>query len=263
VATVTPDLSADTADLDKGQHRRDKRFEGRFVAAQEVENKRQLEALRNQLLAGVADFGLSVSPDKIDTLMAYVALLDRWNQAYNLTAIRERERMISHHLLDSLAIANDVQGPRVLDVGTGPGLPGIPLAIWLPAIEFVLLDSNGKKTRFLVQAKSELGLNNVEVVQARVQDYRPQAPFDSVMARAFAALADILEWSRHLCRPGGRYLLLKGRLDPAEIETLPGGFTLLETRRLAVPGVEGERHLLIVAPVSTAGARTGANLRYD
>jgi 16S rRNA (guanine527-N7)-methyltransferase len=249
--------------LDKGQHRRDKRFEDKFVAAQEVENKRQPEALRNQLLTGVADLGLSASPDKIDTLLAYVALLDRWNQAYNLTAIRERERMISHHLLDSLAIANDVRGPRVLDVGTGPGLPGIPLAILLPVIKFVLLDSNGKKTRFLVHAKSELGLDNVEVVHARVQDFRPQAPFDSVIARAFAALADILKWSRHLCRPGGRYLLMKGRLDPAEIETLPGGFTLLETRRLTVPGVEGERHLLIVAPVSTTGTRSGTNLRYD
>ena len=218
------------------------------MSEREVENKRQLEELRDLLRDGVAELGLSLTPDKIDALLSYVALLDRWNKTYNLTAIRDRERIITHHLLDSLAITNFVEGPRVLDMGTGPGLPGIPLAIVLPETNFVLLDSNGKKTRFLVQAKSELGLSNVEVVHGRVEDYRPNDPFNTITARAFAALADMLDWSRHLCHANGRYLLMKGRLSQEEIGAIPEDFSVIDTRPLLVPGVEGERHLVIIAP---------------
>ena len=214
----------------------------------EVENERQLALLRKRLVDGVDRLRLTLPANAIDKLMDYVALLARWNQAYNLTAIRDQEQMITHHLLDSLAIANYVNGPRVLDMGTGPGLPGIPLAIALPEISFVLLDSNGKKTRFLVQAKSGLGLANVEVVHSRVEDYQPDLGFNTITARAFASLETMLARSRHLCASAGRYLLMKGRLPKDELGEIPAGFKVRETLALKVPGVEAERHLIIISP---------------
>jgi 16S rRNA (guanine527-N7)-methyltransferase len=218
------------------------------VSELEVENERQLAAQRKLLVDGVDRLGLSLSDTAVDTLLEYVALLDRWNQAYNLTAIRDRQQMITHHLLDSLAIAGFVKGPRVLDMGTGPGLPGIPLAIALPDISFVLLDSNGKKTRFLVQAKSALGLDNIEVVHSRVEAYQPGTEFDTITARAFATLETMLGRSRHLCAPGGRYLLMKGRMPQDELGAVPADFIVQQTVPLQVPGVDGERHLIIIAP---------------
>ncbi|MCG6976478.1 MAG: 16S rRNA (guanine(527)-N(7))-methyltransferase RsmG [Acidiferrobacterales bacterium] len=218
------------------------------MSEQEVENERQLATQRKLLSDGIDQLGLSLSNDAIDRLLQYVALLDRWNRAYNLTAIRDRQQMITHHLLDSLAIAGFVQGPRVLDMGTGPGLPGIPLAIALPEIAFVLLDSNGKKTRFLVQAKSELGLANVEVVHSRVEAYQPGTEFDTITARAFATLETMLVRSRHLCAANGRYLLMKGRMPQDELGAVPEHFAVQETVALQVPGVDGKRHLIIITP---------------
>lgn len=218
------------------------------MSGQEVENERQLAAQRKLLVNGVDQLGLSLPPGGIDKLQDYVALLARWNQAYNLTAIRDPEQMITHHLLDSLAITKFIKGPRVLDMGTGPGLPGIPLAIALPDISFVLLDSNGKKTRFLVQAKSALALDNIEVVHSRVEDYRPDRVFDTITARAFAALATMVGRSHHLCAPGGQYLLMKGRMPKDELGAVPGDFVVQDTVALQVPGVDGERHLIIIAP---------------
>jgi 16S rRNA (guanine527-N7)-methyltransferase len=218
------------------------------MVEQEVENERQSAALRIKLVEGCNELGLSLETSAIDKLIEYVGLLHRWNRAYNLTAIREPERMISHHLLDSLSVATYVRGPRVLDMGTGPGLPGIPLAITMPDTSFVLLDSNGKKTRFLVQVKSALGLENVEVVQSRVEDYRPGTKFDTITARAFATLATMLRHSAHLCAESGQYLMMKGKLPDEELPGIPVDFTARDAIALKVPGVEGERHLIIVTP---------------
>ena len=216
------------------------------MSGQEVENERQLALQRQLLTDGLARLGLLLPPGGIDKLLDYVALLARWNRAYNLTAIRDREQMITHHLLDSLAITRFVKGPLVLDMGTGPGLPGIPLAIALPDISFVLLDSNGKKTRFLVQAKSALSLDNIEVVHSRVEDYRPDKVFDTITARAFASLEIMIERSKHLCAPGGQYLLMKGRMPKDELETVPRHYVVQDAVTLQVPGVDGERHLIII-----------------
>ena len=218
------------------------------MSGQEVENERQLVAQRKLLENGIDQLGLSLPPGGIDKLLDYVALLARWNQAYSLTAIRDPEQMITHHLLDSLAITKFIKGPKVLDMGTGPGLPGIPLAIALPDISFVLLDSNGKKTRFLVQAKSALALDNIEVVHSRVEDYQPDTVFDTITARAFASLETMVGRSHHLCAPGGRYVLMKGRMPKDELGAVPGDFVVQDTVVLRVPGVDGERHLIIIAP---------------
>jgi 16S rRNA (guanine527-N7)-methyltransferase len=153
--------------------------------------------------------------------------------------------MVPRHLLDSLAVMPYVAGMRIIDVGSGAGIPGIPLALALPDREFVLLDSNGKKSRFQTQVKAALGLQNVEVVNRRVEDYRPDRLFDTVITRAFASVTDILSSSRHLLASGGEMLAMKGVLPESELETLPHGFQLAETINIKVPGLEQEqRHLL-------------------
>ncbi len=154
--------------------------------------------------------------------------------------------MISHHLLDSLSVLPHLPAGRVIDVGTGPGLPGIPLAIALPDQQFVLLDSNGKKTRFLVQALGALGLDNVEVVNERVENYRPSLKFDVIISRAFSSIADMLQASEHLLGKNGRFLAMKGKYPKSELEQLPAGFQLLAAIPLAIKGLEGERHLLML-----------------
>ena len=178
-------------------------------------------------------------------LLAYVALLAKWNATYNLTAVRDPAEMVTRHLLDSLAIVPHVRGPRVLDVGTGPGLPGIPLAIALPALAFTLLDSNGKMLRFVTQAVGELALKNVEVVQIRAENYRPSVPFDTLVTRAFANIADMLAHTRHLLAPHGCILAMKGRLTDEERAAIPAEY-MAETIRLHVPGLEAERQLVIL-----------------
>ncbi len=178
-------------------------------------------------------------------LLAYVQLLAKWNHTYNLTAVHEPAEMVTRHLLDSLAIVPHVRGPRVVDVGTGPGLPGIPLAIACPDVSFTLLDANGKMLRFVTQAVGELGLKNVEVVQTRVENYRPERKFDTLTSRAFASIADMLEHTRHLPAPHGRILAMKGRLSDEERATIPADY-ISEIVRLAVPGLDAERQLVIL-----------------
>ena len=199
---------------------------------------------RALLVQGLSTVGLALPADRVQGLLAYVTLLSRWNEAYNLTAVRDPAAMVPRHLLDSLAIRPWVRGPRLLDVGTGPGLPGIPLAIADPALEVVLLDANGKKVRFCRQAVVELGLGNVEVVQARVEAYRPMEGFATVTARAVADLPSLLAASGHLLGPNSTLLAMKGALPLAEIEMLRAKGLAVTAHRILVPGVTGERHLI-------------------
>lgn len=174
-------------------------------------------------------------------------LLAKWNGTYNLTAVRDPLEMVTRHLLDSLVMVAFLRGARVLDVGTGPGLPGIPLAVARPDLGFTLLDANAKKTRFVVQAVGELALKNVEVVQSRVEKYHPSRTFDTVVSRAFASIADMLAHARHLCAPGGRFLAMKGAYPEEELTALPAGYDH-EVVPLAVPGLDAARHVVIVTP---------------
>ena len=200
------------------------------------------------LARGLTQLGLDL-PDAVQAkLLQFVALLAKWNRAYNLTAVREPAAMLPRHLFDSLAVLPHLQGPRVLDVGSGAGLPGIPLALARPDMQFTLLDSNGKKTRFMTQAVTELGLPNVSVVQSRVEDYRAPVSFDTVITRAFAAVAEVVAATGRLCAPQGQLLLMKGAYPITELEALPPGYTLREAIRLQVPGLDAERHVLVIRP---------------
>lgn len=204
-----------------------------------------LSDLRDKLDSGLVKLGLDLPEAVRERLIAYVELLAKWNKAINLTAVRDPAEMVTRHLLDSLAVVPHFHGQRTIDVGTGGGLPGIPLAIVYPEREFVLLDSNSKKTRFLVQARATLGLQNVTVVHERVEAFRDDDGFDCIITRAFAPVADILTGSRHLLTPNGEFLAMKGAVPEEELAALPQGFHLLEVIALKVPGLEQEqRHLL-------------------
>lgn len=199
-----------------------------------------LEALRQ----GLHEMGLDARAEACDKVLAYVELLLKWNQAYNLTGIRDPEAMLRLNILDSLALLPWFDRPRIADVGSGAGLPGIPLAIYLPQSRFLLIDSNSKKTRFMFQAKVSLGLDNVSVWQGRVEGYASGAQVDIVTSRAFASLADFVRSSRHLLAPGGVFLAMKGQYPHEEIEALPPGIRVSAVHALRVPGVAAERHLV-------------------
>ena len=190
---------------------------------------------------GLAVLGVALPAEGTARLLEFVELLQRWNQAYNLTAVRDPGEMVVKHLLDSLAVLPHVRGTSVEDVGAGAGLPGIPLAIARPDTRFVLLDSNGKKTRFMVQAAAALKLHNVEVVQARVEGYRPSEPFATVISRAFASLGEFLRLAGGGCTHGGRLLAMKGAYPDEELRDIPEGFRLLGVHVLKVPGLDAER----------------------
>lgn len=202
--------------------------------------------LSERLLSGLDDMAISLPSEAVERLVAYVLLLVKWNRAYNLTAVRDPMEMVTKHLLDSLSILPELPSGSLLDVGSGAGLPGIPLAIAEPERPVTLLDTNGKKTRFLTQAVTELGLANVKVVQSRVEDYRTAFPFCVVTTRAFSTLADMLEGSRHLLAPEGRLLAMKGARPEEELAAIPPEFSVLEVKSLAVPGLQAERHLVQV-----------------
>ncbi len=201
---------------------------------------------RAGLESGLAALGEQLSRAQVDALMEFLNLLTKWNKTYKLTAITDLSAMVSHHLLDSLSVLPALAGERIADVGAGAGLPGIPLAVARPDLEFVLLDSNGKKTRFMTHAVGRLGLRNVQVVKARVEDYAGEGGFDTVLSRAFASLADFVRLAGGLCAPAGRLVAMKGRLRPEELAGLPVGWRIAGTRRLTVPGVDGERHLVVI-----------------
>jgi len=205
--------------------------------------------LQAQLAAGIAALGLALPADAEAKLLTYLALLDKWNRVYNLTAVRDTERMVSHHLLDSLAAAPFFPGGRVLDVGSGGGLPGIPLAIARPDLQVTLIDSIAKKTAFLLQAKMELGLDNLSVVTNRVEDYRPETGFDLITSRAFSDLREFVALTRHLLKPAGRWLAMKGLYPHEELALLPAGVKVSADHVLAVPGLDATRHLIVLEPV--------------
>ena len=190
--------------------------------------------------------GLELTEQQYAQLLKYHALLVKWNKTFNLTAVRSPELMISRHLVDSLSVLPHINVERLIDVGSGPGLPGIPLAICRPDLPVTMLDSNIKKSRFQFQAKAELGLENVEVVHERVEKYIPEKRFDGVISRAFASLQDMIHWTDHLCTEKGIFLAMKGLYPVEEIELLPDNFELHRSIRLDVPDTEGERHLLIL-----------------
>jgi len=193
--------------------------------------------------------GLKCLPDEhqLGQLKEYVALLDRWNKTYNLTAVRNPDDMIPLHIFDSLAIADYIKGESCLDVGSGAGLPTIPLAIIQPKRAFTALDTNGKKTRFIQQAVIELGLNNVQVTQARVENWQTETAFDAIVSRAFASIHDFVSLSAKHLSDGGSLFAMKGQYPAAELQYLPKGFKLVAEHALTVPFVEGERHLLEIS----------------
>jgi len=194
-----------------------------------------------RLQQGITKLGLNVTVEAQEKLIAYLQLMLKWNKAYNLTAIRELDSMVIRHVLDSLSILPYINQSPVLDVGTGAGLPGIPLALCLPDYQFVLLDSNGKKTRFLTQAKIELGIENIEVIHSRIEHYQPDVRFEMITCRAFAALNTILDLTQHLVTSSTRVMAMKGK---EEMPVLTEGYTQLAQHELQVPWLDEERRLI-------------------
>lgn len=202
--------------------------------------------LLQQLQQMLAHTELEVTEHQQNQLVQLVELLDKWNKAYNLTSVREPHQMLVKHIMDSIVVSPYLQGQRLIDVGTGPGLPGLPLAILNPDKQFVLLDSLGKRLRFIRQAVLALGLKNVEFVQSRVEEYQPEEKFDVVLSRAFASLQDMLFWCKHLPNENGHFLALKGQFPEQEIAQLDKQFEFIESISLHVPNLEGERCLVKV-----------------
>jgi len=208
-----------------------------------------------ELSKGLAGLGLTLPWEVQTRLLQYVALLSKWNRTYNLTAIREPSRMVSHHLLDSLAVLPHLEGTKTIaDVGSGGGLPGVPLAIVRSDWSVALVESNHKKSSFLRQAVVELNLRSTRVVTDRVEQWRPVERFDVVISRAFSELSGFIEAARHLCRPGGVLAAMKGVYPVEELAQLGTHVKLREIVALHVPGVRAARHLVLVEPLSTAEA---------
>ena len=181
-----------------------------------------------------------------DQLIQLVQLLNKWNKAYNLTSVRDPQEMLVKHILDSIVVSPYLQGDRFIDVGTGPGLPGLPLAIINPTKQFVLLDSLGKRISFIRNAVRELGLTNVEPVLSRVEEYQPEQKFDGVLSRAFASLKDMTDWCHHLPKKDGYFYALKGIYHEDEVQELEKKFEVKDVITLNVPELVGERHLIVL-----------------
>jgi 16S rRNA (guanine527-N7)-methyltransferase len=196
------------------------------------------------LQSGAQKLGLTLTQSDAHRLLQLLDELDDWNQRMNLTAIRERNQQVTKHLLDSLTIANFVRGPRVLDVGTGAGFPGLPLAVAMPDVQFTLLDSTAKKLKFIEHAARRIGVSNVQTVHSRAEAFDPKERFDTVVSRAVGAVGVFVEWAGHLCIGGGRLLAMKGRNPIEELQKLPSGWKVAAVHRLSVPGLDEERHLV-------------------
>lgn len=189
---------------------------------------------------------LSLTDQQKKQLVKLVLLLNKWNKAYNLTSVRDPMEMLVKHILDSLVVSPYLQGMRFIDVGTGPGLPGLPLAIVNPNKEFFLLDSLGKRISFIRNAVRELGLTNVEPVLSRVEEFHPDHQFDGVLSRAFASLKDMTDWCHHLPNENGLFYALKGQYHEDEVQELDVKFNIQQVIKLSVPELEGERHLVLI-----------------
>jgi 16S rRNA (guanine527-N7)-methyltransferase len=196
------------------------------------------------LIAGAAQLGIELNERQAQQLLGVLDALDDWNQRMNLTAIRERGAQITKHLLDSLSVQPFLHGERVLDVGTGAGFPGLPLAIVNPSKQFVLLDSTAKKLKFIEHVAASLELPNVQTVHTRVESFRPAQRFDIVVSRAVGPVEQFVKWAGHLVVGGGRLLAMKGRYPEAELAKLPSGWKLAAVHRLNVPALDEERHLV-------------------
>lgn len=195
----------------------------------------------------VAQTDLQLSESQLVQCVQYVALLDKWNSAYNLTSIRDPQEMLIKHVLDSLVVAPYLIGQRFIDVGTGPGLPGVLLAIYYPDKDFTLLDSLGKRIRFLNQVKMQLKLQNITPIQSRVEDHKPVLGYDGVISRAFASLNDMLSWCKHLPAPNGRFFAMKGAAVQEEIAALPDFVKVDAIHNLQVPQLDAQRHLVVLS----------------
>ncbi|GGI89176.1 ribosomal RNA small subunit methyltransferase G [Shewanella hanedai] len=202
--------------------------------------------LSAQLDEYLSEMNLSATAEQKKQLIGFVEMLDKWNKAYNLTSIRDPQQMLIRHIMDSLAVSEHLVGERFIDVGTGPGLPGIPLAIMNPDRSFVLLDSLGKRIRFQKQVQHELGIKNISSVESRVEAYQPEVKFDGVLSRAFASIEDMLHWCHHLPADNGCYYALKGQLAEDEMANMPEGFEVTDIFELKVPRLDEQRHLLRV-----------------
>jgi 16S rRNA (guanine527-N7)-methyltransferase len=207
-----------------------------------------------QLSEGLAGLGLTLSSEAQTRLLQYLALLSKWNRIYNLTAIRETSRLVSHHLLDSLAVLPHIEGTWIVDVGSGAGLPGIPLAVARPEWNVVLVDSNHKKGAFLRQAVLELGLQGTQVVTDRAEQWRPVRLFDVVVSRAFSDLPGFVETARHLCLPGAMLAAMKGVHPDEELAQLGSDTRVRKVVALHVPGLRAARHLVLLEPLRAAEA---------
>jgi 16S rRNA (guanine527-N7)-methyltransferase len=195
-------------------------------------------------MSGAAQLGIPLSETQAAQLLRLLDELDDWNQRMNLTAIRERAQQITKHLLDSLAVHSHLHGTTVADIGTGAGFPGLPLALVLPQLQFTLVDSTGKKLKFVDHAAQTLGLHNVQTAHTRAETYRPKERFDNVVSRAVGPIETFVKWSGHLCVGGGRLLAMKGRYPTEELTHIPNGWKLAAVHRLNIPGLDEQRHLV-------------------
>jgi len=206
------------------------------------------ESLKSLLGQTKIESLLMLDENQLGQLVQLIEQLDKWNKAYNLTSVRDPKQMVSRHIVDSLIISPFLTGDRFIDVGTGPGLPGLPLAIANPDKSFVLLDSLGKRIRFIRQVCHQLGIKNVQAVQSRVEDYTEQNnSFDGVLSRAFASLDDMLTWCKHLPKNNGKYLALKGQYPQQELDELSEQYKIEQISSLNVPGVDGDRHIVVIS----------------
>ena len=202
--------------------------------------------LHTELLKQLSQNHFSINEITSKKLVEYVLLLHKWNQIHNLTSIRDPFQMLSKHIIDSLAVSPYLQGPNILDVGTGAGLPGLPLALTHPQYRFALLDSNGKKTRFLTHVIQTLMIANVDIIPIRDEKYHPKNCFNSIVSRAFSQLNEFLDKTRHLCCENGIFLAMKGQYPAEEIAAIDADFKLLDTKDLQIAGLDQKRHLLII-----------------
>jgi 16S rRNA (guanine527-N7)-methyltransferase len=209
------------------------------------------ESLAEMLRTGLIEMtGQAPDPEKETALLSYLGLLERWNRAYNLTAVKDPAQMVIRHLLDSLSIVPWISGGRLLDAGTGAGLPGIPLALARPDLEVTLLDSSGKKVRFLNHVRRELGLENITPVQERLESFSAETGYQAIISRAFADLASFARAARHLAVAQSRLLAMKGKRPESELRDLPRWVRVDSVEKLTVPGLQEDRHLVIMSVIA-------------